>query len=141
MQAFTHKLRAAINTRFRADQPEVVFVDLGGGFYQNGTITDEFKRALRENRLKAFHGDDASVQPGRSGDLWLHETAVSWVRHRLRVTLPAEPWEETEDAFEARLKAAALWVNEHHDVDGLCKQMPKRMHDLVHVTKGARLGK
>ena len=141
MQAFVHKLRAAINTRFRADQPEVVFVDLGGGFYQNGAITDEFKRALRENRLKAFHGDDASVQPGRSGDLWPHETAVSWVRHRLRVTLPAEPWEETEDAFEGRLKAAALWVNEHHDVDGLCKQMPKRMHDLVHVTKGARLGK
>ena len=27
--------------------------------------------------LKAFHGQDAEFQPGRSGDLWLHETAVS----------------------------------------------------------------
>ena len=118
-----------------------MFVDLGGGFYQGGVITDEFKMALRRHGLKAFHGDDASIQPGSSGDLWLHETAVSWVRQRLRLTLPQEPWNETEEAFEGRLKAAATWVNDHHDVEGLCKQMPRRTNDLVHVTKGAGLSK
>ena len=71
--------------------------------------------------LKAFHGDDASMQPGHSGDLWLHETAVSWMRHRLRVTVPQEPWRETEAQYESRLKAAAAYINEHHDVEGLCK--------------------
>ena len=55
--------------------------------------------------------------------------------------MPQEPWNEKEEAFEGRLKAAATWVNDHHDVEGLCKQMPRRMHDLVHVTKGATLHK
>ena len=141
MSTFVHKLRASINTRFRSQQPETVFVDLGGGFYQGGVITNEFKMALRCHNLKAFHGDDASVQPGHSGDLWPHETAVSWVRQRLRLTLPQEPWNEAEESFEGRLKAAATWVNDHHDVDGLCKEMPNRMHNLVHETKGARLNK
>ena len=141
MPDFVRKLRSSINARFRADQPCIVFVDLGGGFYQGGNITHEFKQALREHKLKAFHGDDASVQPGHSGDLWPHETAVSWVRERLRLTLPTEPWAETEEDFEGRLKAAATWVNAHHDVDGLCRQMPQRMHDLVHVVKGGRLDK
>ena len=142
MPAFVPKPRSSLNTRFRSDhKPKAVFVDLGGGFYQGGVITDEFKMALRRHGLTAFHGDDASIQPGSSGDLWLHETAVSWVRQRLRLTLPQEPWNETEEAFEGRLKAAATWVNDHHDVEGLCKQMPRRMHDLAHVTKGARLNK
>ena len=130
-----------VNTRFRADQPETVFVDLGCGFYQGGNITDELKKALREHHLKPFHGDDASVQPARSGDLWPHETAVSWMRQRLRVTVPPEPWTESVDYYEGRLKAAATWVNDHHNVDGLCKEMPQRMHDLVYVTRGARLDK
>ncbi len=141
MATFVRKLKSSLNVRFRGDQPSTVFVDLGGGFYQSGAITDEFKEALREHDLKAFHGDDAGIQPGHSGDLWLHETAVSWVRQRLRLTLPKEPWSETEEAFEARLKAAAIWVNDKHDVDGLCREMPRRMHDLVHKTKGARLDK
>ena len=141
MATFVHKLKASLNTRFRNDQPTTVFVDMGGGFYQGGIITHEFKTALREHGLKAFHGDDASFQPGHSGDLWLHETAVAWVRHRLRRTLPAEPWRETLDEFESRLKAAAAYVNENHDVDGLCKEMPQRMRDLVHVAKGGRLNK
>ena len=77
----------------------------------------------------------------RSGDLWPHETSVSWLRHRLAVTLPAAPWEETAEDFLVRLKAATTWVNKHHDVEGLCKEMPQRMHDLVHKTKGQRLSK
>ena len=59
----------------------------------------------------------------------------------MRLTLPKEPWNETEESLEGRLKAAAAWVNDNHDVDGLCKEMPSRMNDLVRVTKGARLDK
>ena len=59
----------------------------------------------------------------------------------MRLTLPTEPWTETEEEFEGRLKAAAAWVNAQHDVDGLCKRMPQRMRDLVHVVKGGRPGK
>ena len=77
-----------------------------------------------------FHGDDASEQPGQSGDRWLHETAVSWMRHRLRLTVPQEPWRESVEDYEARLKAAAAHINEHHDIDGLCKEMPERMRLL-----------
>ena len=40
-----------------------------------------------------------------------------------------------------RLKAAAEHINTHHDVDGLCKEFPERMHDLVHVAKGDKLQK
>ena len=40
-------------------------------------ITDEFKRSLKEHGLKVFHGDDASIQPGSSGDRWPRETSVS----------------------------------------------------------------
>ena len=141
MPTFVQKLKASLNTRFRNDQPSTVFVDLGGGFYQGGAITNEFKTSLRMHGPKAFRGDDASVQPGQSGDLWPHETAVSWMRHRLRVTLPQEPWHETQDEYETRLKAAAAYINENHDVTGLCKEMPQRMHDLVYVTKGGRLSK
>ena len=53
-----------------------------------------------------------------------------------RVTVPPEPWTESVDDYEA-----ATWVNDHHNVDVLCKEMPQRMHDLVYVTRGARLDK
>ena len=76
MATLVHKLRASLNVRFSSDQPSIVFVDFGGGFYQGGAITHEFKTALQEHSLKALHGDDASRQPGHSGDLRLHETAV-----------------------------------------------------------------
>ena len=55
--------------------------------------------------------------------------------------MPAEPWEETEEELGVRLKAAAKWVNQHHDVEALCKEMPQRMHDLVYKMKGQRLPK
>ena len=47
------------------------------------------------------------------------------------VASPPDPWKETEEEFGARLKVAAGWVNHHHDVEGLCKEMPQRMHDFV----------
>ena len=55
------------------------------------------------------------------------------------VTLPPGLWEETEEEFGARLEAAAGWVNQHHDVDGLCKEMPRRMHDAGDRTESKEL--
>lgn len=144
MSTFVQKLRAAINIRFQGDgpQPDVVFVDRGGGFYDGtGQITAEFKSALRTNSFTAFHGDNAQVQPGRSGDLWLHETSVSWIRERLKRSLPKDPWNESEESFTKRMKTAVEYVNANHGVTGLCKEMPERMRDLVHEQQGDRIRK
>ena len=144
MDTFVQKLRTAVNTRFRGggSQPDIVFVDRGGGFYHGtGRITTEFKSALRANGFTAFHGEDAKDQPGRSGDLWLHETSVSWIRDRLKRSLPKDPWNETEESFTKRMKKAVEHVNDKHDVAGLCREMPSRMHDVVHATRGDRLRK
>ena len=55
------------------EQPCIVYVDRGEGFYKsNGQITQEFAKALWQHALKAFHGQGAEFQPGRSGDLWLN---------------------------------------------------------------------
>ena len=75
MPEFVEKLKKAIKMRFPSDseQPCLVFVDRGEGFYKsNGQVTQEFAKALRQHGLKALHGQDAEFQPGRSGDLWLN---------------------------------------------------------------------
>ena len=58
---------------------------------------------------------------------------MSWVRERLKRTLPREPWREREEQFAKRLKTAAEHVNARFDVRGLCKEMPERMRLLVHA--------
>ena len=108
---------------------------------ENGKVTDAFATALRKNGLKPFHGKDAECQPGRSGDLWLHETTVSWIRERMKRSQPMEPWTESEEELGVRLKAAAAHCNSHHDVEGLCREFPQRMRALVTVKKGDRLNK
>ena len=71
----------------------------------------------------------------------MHETSVSWIRERLKRSLPKDPWNESEEAFTKRMKKAVEYVNREHNVPGLCREMPSRMHDLVHVTRGDRLRK
>ena len=144
MPEFLEKLKKATNMRLpsESEQPCIVFVDRGEGFYKsNGQITQTFAKALRQHGLKAFHGQDAEFHPGRSGDLWLHETAVTWIRQRLKRNQPTIPLQESEAQLGARLQAAAEHINAQYDVDGLCKEFPGRMHDLVHVTKGGKLQK
>lgn len=136
------KLLAAVNVRFpTADKkPTWVFVDRGKGFYNpgNGRITPEFKAALKESGLKAFWGEDASVQPGHMQEVMLHETAVSWLRVRLEDSLPRRCWEETTDAFAARLRTCCADINSELDVDGLCRPFPTRIQKLVDA-EGGRL--
>ena len=68
----------------------------------------------------------------------LHETAVSWMRLRLASSVPKQAWLETRQAFAARLKACCEDVNKHLDVEGLCRELPSRVQQLVDA-KGGRL--
>ena len=136
------KVRSALNIRFQgATAPTVLFTDRGNGFYNSGTgrITRTYSAALRAHGLQAFLAADASIKPGQLQELMLHETAVSWIRDRLRRTLPRRPWEETPEEYGSRLKACAAYINEHHNVDKLCRGLPARLHELNRL-KGDRLG-
>ena len=97
-----------------------------------------YQEALRAHRFKAALGADASVQPGHLQELMLHETAVSWIRVRLARTVPARAWEETREAFAARLKRVGEEINGTLDVEGLCREFPARIEALV-AKKGDRL--
>ena len=125
------KARAFVNIRFRnaAAPPEELYVDRGKGFYNagNGKITAEFKGALQQHGLTAFWGNDASKQPGNLQEVHLHETAVSWIRHRLTLTTPANAEKETRQQYTRRLKSVVADINNKLDVEGLCWALPKRV--------------
>ena len=80
--------------------------------------------------------EDASRQPGSLQELMLHETAVAWVRRGLTWTLPARPWEETVEAFGARLREVVRKVNDEYNVAGLCKELSIRVESLYHAEGG-----
>ena len=134
------KTRAAINIRFQghASAPTVIWTDRGKGFYSNltGQITRKYKAALTEHGFRAMMGEDGSVQPGRLQELMLHETAVSWIRLRLTRSVPKRPWEESRDAYAARLKACAEDINRNLRLDDLCNAFPKRIETLVNRDGG-----
>ena len=135
-------MRASLNIRFRGEsQPDIVFTDRGQGFYRikNGKITPEYKSALAEHNLKAFMGDDGSLQPGDLKDLMLHETAVAWLTNRLKVTTPAKPWDETVEEFGTRLKAATEFVNAYYNLENLQNELPERLVKLAD-RQGGRIG-
>ena len=124
------KVRAALNIRFPGGcAPKTLFTDRGNGFYDSGSgkITEAYRNALRQHRLKAFMGADASLQPGCLQELMLHETAMAWVRERLQKTVPPRPWEESVEAYSSRLKDVAAHINRMCDVDGLCRELPSRV--------------
>ena len=135
------EIRKVVNIRFQgADQPKILFVDRGKGFWQmnSGTITKQFKAALKENSLKAYYGENASSQPGNLQEVMLHETAVAWIRLLETKTRPKEPWKESVDAFTTRMQGIAKDINKRHRVDNLCKALPKRLKQLVE-NKGDRI--
>lgn len=143
MDVFVQKLRAAVNVRFPSgSKPKIVFTDKGRGFYtlNNSKITAEYKAALQKYNFVPFAGEDASIQPGNLQEAMLHETAVSWVRNRLSRTVPKRPWEETEAAYVKRLKAAALYINENHNVVNLNLELPSRAAAIV-AADGGHIGK
>ena len=137
------KVRAILNVRFPGNKaPKILFTDRGNGFYEaySGKITDGYRTALRDHGLKAFMGQDASVQPGCLQEMMLHETAMAWVRERLKKAVPKKPWEESIEAYGGRLKDVAAYINRHYDVDGLCRECPERVAMLM-KTEGDRTPK
>ncbi len=62
----------------------------------------------------------------------LHETAVAWVRRRETVPVPQtrEPWHETVE-YGTRICSICQHVNEHFDVEGLCRKFPERLQKVV----------
>ena len=116
-------------------------MDRGQGFYRtrSGKITPEFQHALAEHDLRAYYGDNASVQPGNLQDVLLHETAVAWIRRRETRTRPEEPWKESPQDFGVRLRSIAQDINNKCNVEGLCRQLPRRLVDLADRA-GDRLG-
>ena len=94
---------------------------LNGGLQANEwRVTKEYKRALADNCLTAYNGDDASAQPGNLQEVLLHETAVAWVRHREKTVRPVRPWEETPAQYATRLRSIFQDINDNLDVEGLC---------------------
>ena len=83
-------------------------------------------------------GCNAAKQPGSCQDLMLHETAVAWLRTRLATSTPTKCWEETREQYGLRLKRCCEEVNKDCDVEGLCKQFPKRVK-LLKEKEGDRL--
>ncbi len=127
-------VRTGLNIRFQATTPpRVLFTDRGQGFYssRSGIITDQYKAALREHGLKAYYGDDASIQPGSLQEVLLHETVVAWVRNREKVTQPKSPWTETEAQYGLRLRGICQYINQNYDVDGLCRALLTRVQKVV----------
>ena len=128
------RVRSAVNVRFQnADaKPDIIFTDRGRGFYEpsSGVIQPQYKEALRQNGFKAVMGDNAVGQPGHLQDVLLHETAVSWLRHRLSISTPKNCWQETREEYGRRLKRCCDEVNKEYDVEGLCRGYPKRMKTL-----------
>ena len=122
--------------------PQIVFVDQGAGFYRinAGAVTPQFKAALLQHGLKAFMKDDASVQPGKLGDMMLHETCVAWIRKLDSQSQPRKPWEETREAYFTRLKSIVARINSEYKVKELNGELPERL-ELLHKRKGGKLKK
>ena len=141
--ALAEKLPGVLRHRFpEASLPRVVMSDRGPGFFHGptGNILAAWKDGLRAGGLRAAQGDNAMDQAGYIGDCLLHETAVAWVRYRETVTLPAQPWKESEEAFYTRLRGICEHVNQNHAVEDLCLEFPERMRALVEK-KGDKLQK
>ncbi len=91
-----------------------------------------------EGGLRPFAGEHAGAQPPDIPDVLLHETAISWVKSREGKTRPPKAWEETREAFTARMRGIVQEVNASCDVEGLCYGFLKRLGELVE-RKCARL--
>ncbi len=127
------KVRSALNVRFQGGTaPSIVFTDRGQGFFhiKTGGITNKYKGALQEHGLRAYYGNDASVQPGNLQEVMLHESAVAWIRKRETVTQCRQPWTETAAGFSARLRSICQYINANYDVEGLCKDLPNRLQKV-----------
>ena len=80
------------------------------------------------------------MQPGSLQELMLHETAMAWVRYRLKKNVPKIPWEETIGEYGVRLKEVAAYIEREYGVDALCRGLPDRVA-ILDERKGDRIPK
>ena len=110
--------------------PRVIVSDRDPGFYQSSTghICNDYNDAMRAHGFRAFAGADASAQPPDCPDVFLQETAVTWIHNYLRTR--AFSRQGSLDVQQARLEGMLLeceqHINANHDVDGLCRAFPRR---------------
>ena len=122
--------------------PRTICSDRGPGFYQNGSgyIVEAYRKAAHSAGFHTFAGNDASSQPPDMADFWPHETAVGW----LRAYMKKQPLTkgvglvQMEKDFQNTMKEAVRHVNTNHNVDGLCRDFPTRVSELI-AAKGGRL--
>lgn len=112
--------------------PKTVFTDRGAGMYSpQGLMVGHFEAALGEAGFSTYWGHDASTQAPDMPDVLLHETAVAMFRKRMRKEKPSvAPWNETVEMWQARAQRAVNWMNSDCDLDGLCRQWPRRLFEL-----------
>ena len=128
-------------------KPRILFSDRGPGFYHRttGGITGEYETSCREHGFEPWAGTNSRqgprAQPPDIPDVLLHETAIAHLRENVFKSTPRRPWEETPVEFATRLRAAAAHANTEYRLGDLCRELPKRLDDLVKVTAGDRLPK
>ena len=105
-----------------AHLPRNVFTDRGTGMYtSSGKIVEKYRQAIDEAGLTVYWGPDARRQSPDMGDMLLHETAVAWLRRRMRAERPVcVPWEETRVQWAHRAKRVVDHINSHYDVAAPC---------------------
>jgi hypothetical protein len=73
-------------------------------------------------------------------EVMLHETAVSWMRHRLTISTPINAATETREEYVSRLKRVCAEINANYDVEGLSRAFPSRVQ-AVKDAGGDRIAK
>ena len=96
--------------------------------------------ALGGTGLVLFWDQNASAQPGYCADVLLHETAVSWIRHKLTATTPKRPWLESREQYAARLRQVVADINCKFAVGDLCQRFPDRIDELNNKREGTVRG-
>ena len=144
MAAFVARLPRVLRKMLgpSARLPRTVFTDRGTGMYTNaGKIVKKYGEALAAAGFHSFWGHDASAQSPDMGDMLLHETAVAWLRQRLKAEKPSVlPWEETQLLWGQRAHQVVRRINAEFNVKGLCSEFPQRWGAVVEGS-GERLRK
>ena len=125
-----------------ATYPDYVFTDRGPGYYHpsSGTINAGYFAALKEHGFTPWAGEHSKWQPPDLPDVFLHETAVSWIRKYLKQhpvkLMPS--MDENIRRVTSVLQEACLHINTHYEVDDLCNSLPDRLN-LLKLKEGERL--
>ena len=61
----------------------------------------------------------------------MHEMAVAWIRRREAITQRVQPWLESIEQFQSRMRDICEHINAYFDVDGLCRAFPKRLEKVI----------